>query len=171
MPDGTAVHECRLMNRRGTQADILTLGATLRALRIADAHGAGDDIVLGFESFESYLTGRHYFGATVGRYANRIAGGQFRLDGKLYQIGLNDPPNSEHGGHEGFDRRVWRIEGTHDDQGPALTLSLLESATARSPSSLSPEATITTSCCAALPACYGPPRFSRNRAADGRSRC
>jgi aldose 1-epimerase len=125
MPDGTAVHECRLMNRRGTQADILTLGATLRALRIADAHGAGDDIVLGFESFESYLTGRHYFGATVGRYANRIAGGQFRLDGKLYQIGLNDPPNSEHGGHEGFDRRVWRIEGTHDDQGPALTLSLL----------------------------------------------
>ena len=125
MPDGTAVHECRLTNDRGTEADILTLGATLRALRIGGAGAARDDIVLGFDRFEQYLTGRHYFGATVGRYANRIAGGRFRLDGTLHQIGINDAPNSEHGGPEGFDRRVWEIAELQDAGQPALSLSLL----------------------------------------------
>ncbi len=125
MPDGTAVHECQLTNHRGTQADILTLGATLRALTISGTGGVRDDIVLGFDGFESYLSGRHYFGATVGRYANRIAGGQFRLDGKLHQIGVNDPPNAEHGGPDGFDRRVWEICELHDEAQPVLTLSLV----------------------------------------------
>ena len=125
MPDGKAVHECCLINQRGTRADILTLGATLRALTIGGAGGAGDDVVLGFDRFEEYLTGRHYFGATVGRYANRIAGGRFRLDGKLHQIGINDAPNAEHGGPEGFDRRIWEIRELHDHGQPALTLSLV----------------------------------------------
>jgi aldose 1-epimerase len=125
MSDGTAVEEYRLTNARGTQADILSLGAALRALHHTDALGAREDIVLGFDRFEEYLEGRHYFGATVGRYANRIARGQFRLEGKLYQIPLSDPPNSEHGGEEGFDRRVWRMQGTHERQGPALTLALV----------------------------------------------
>src|SRR5581483_7848254 len=125
MPDGTAVHECRLSNRRGTQACILTLGATLRALKLVSEHGREDDIVLGFDGFEPYLSNRHYLGATVGRYANRIAGGRFLLEGRPYQIALNDPPNAEHGGPEGFDRRVWQILGMSEEGEPAVALALV----------------------------------------------
>lgn len=122
---GAEIIECILTNSRGTQASILTLGATLRSLFVADARGAFSDVVLGYDSIEEYQRGNEYFGATVGRYANRIANGQFSLDGKNYQLALNAAPNSEHGGVEGFDRRVWNIEGTSIAAGAALSLSLV----------------------------------------------
>jgi aldose 1-epimerase len=106
-------------------ATILTLGATVRSLVVADAHGDFDDIVLGFETVEEYLRGREYFGATVGRYANRIANGRFSIGGQGYQLTVNDGPNSEHGGEEGFDRRVWTIDSTGVANGAAVTLSLV----------------------------------------------
>ncbi len=125
LPSGQEVSEFRLRNRFGTEAAILTLGATLRRFVVADAQGHFDDVVLGFDTVEEYLHGRHYFGATVGRYANRIAQGRFSVGGKRYQLAQNDPPNAEHGGEEGFDRKVWSVEGTAVDDGAALTLSLV----------------------------------------------
>ncbi len=125
LPCGHEVSEFRLRNRLGTEAAILTLGATLRRFIVADAHGDFDDVVLGFDTVEEYLHGRHYFGATVGRYANRIAQGRFSVGGKHYQLAQNDPPNAEHGGEEGFDRKVWSVEGTTVGDGAALMLSLV----------------------------------------------
>lgn len=125
LPSGHEVSEFRLRNRRGTEAAILTLGATLRRFVVADAQGHLDDVVLGFDTVEEYLRSRHYFGATVGRYANRIARGRFSVGGKHYQLALNDAPNAEHGGEEGFDRKLWAVEGTAAANGAALMLSLV----------------------------------------------
>ena len=125
LPTGADVAECQLTNERGTEARILTLGATLRSFVVADARGDFDDVVLGFETAEEYLRGREYFGAIVGRYANRIANGRFALGGNEYQLTRNDGRHSEHGGAEGFDRRVWAVEGTDSSNGARLTLSLV----------------------------------------------
>jgi aldose 1-epimerase len=125
LPSGAEIIECRLANARGTEARILTLGATLRSLTVSDALGSFGDIVLGYDSALEYLHGREYFGATVGRYANRIAKGRFCVDGRCYELERNSPPNAEHGGAEGFDRKVWTIEGSDDANGAALRLSLV----------------------------------------------
>lgn len=125
LPSGVEVVECRLTNNVGTEATILTLGATLRTFEVADARGHFDDLVLGFDTVEEYLRGSDYFGATVGRYANRIANGRFSVGGKSYQLAINNVPNAEHGGAEGFDRRVWSIDGTDVANGAALALSLV----------------------------------------------
>lgn len=122
---GEDVVECRLTNGRGTEAAILTLGATLRTCVVADARGEWADVVLGFDTIEEYLNGNEYFGATVGRYANRIANGRFDIRAASYQVDLNAPPHSEHGGSDGFHRRLWRIEGTDDRDGAALALKLV----------------------------------------------
>ena len=124
-PGGETIEECRLRNARGTEAAILTLGATLQALWVRDARGEWADVVLGFDTAEEYLTGGDYFGATVGRYANRIANGRFSIGGASHQLELNAPPNAEHGGRDGFHRRVWSIDGTDHRNGAALMLSLV----------------------------------------------
>jgi aldose 1-epimerase len=125
LSDGREVREYRLANDSGTEASVLTLGATLRSLRVADAAGHFDDIVLGFDTAGEYLRGSDYFGATVGRYANRIAGGRFEVDGRRHRLAINSAPNAEHGGVEGFHRRIWTVEGTATTNGAALRLSLV----------------------------------------------
>jgi aldose 1-epimerase len=125
LASGVDVVECRLANNVGTEATILTLGATLRTMVVADARGQCDDLVLGYDTVEEYLRGSDYFGATVGRYANRIANGRFSVGGKSYQLAVNNGRNAEHGGAEGFDRRIWTIEGTGVANGAALSLSLV----------------------------------------------
>ena len=125
LPSGAEVIECRLANERGTEAAILTLGATLRSLMVSDALGVFGDVVLGYDTALEYLHGREYFGATVGRYANRIAQGRLCVGGKWYELERNAPPNAEHGGEQGFDRKVWTLEGTDTADGAALRLSLL----------------------------------------------
>lgn len=122
---GEDIAECRLTNSRGTEAAILTLGATLRTCVVADARGEWADVVLGFDMAEQYLTGNEYFGATVGRYANRIANGRLSIGAASYQLERNAPPHSEHGGSDGFHRRVWSIEDMDDRDGAELTLSLV----------------------------------------------
>src|ERR1700683_2697314 len=114
--------ECRLTNTMGTEASILTLGATLRTCVVADANGCFDDVVLGFDTAEEYLRGSDYFGATIGRYANRIANGRFDLGGKRYQLAVNNAPHAEHGGDEASHRRIWNIDGTDHTDGAALRL-------------------------------------------------
>ena len=114
-----AVDIYTLTNRAGIEARIMTYGAAIVSLKTPDRHGRLQNIVLGFDTLAPYLAGVPYFGATVGRYANRIADGRFTLEGKTYQLPRNDGPNSLHGGTRGFDKRVW----TAETQGQTLRLT------------------------------------------------
>jgi aldose 1-epimerase len=112
-----------LTNANGIEVRVMTYGAALVSLRTPDRDGNFKNIVLGFDSLEPYLAGVPYFGATVGRYANRIAKGRFTLDGKNYRLPQNNVPNSLHGGTRGFDKRVWQAQGVESPTGSSLRLT------------------------------------------------
>ncbi len=95
-------------------------------LKTPDRAGNLKNIILGFDSLDPYLAGVPYFGATVGRYANRIADGRFVLDGKSYQLPQNNGPNSLHGGDRGFDKRVWKAQPIETPAGPVAAIDLCE---------------------------------------------
>jgi len=124
----TSVQIYTLTNVHGIEARIMTYGATLVSLKTADRAGHLKSIILGFDGLDAYLAGVPYFGATVGRYANRIANGRFTLDGKTYQLPQNNGPNSLHGGNRGFDKRVWKAEPLETSDGPALRLTYVSAA-------------------------------------------
>ncbi len=107
-PDGTPVQLYTLNNSSGMMAKVMTYGAILTELHAPDRNGRSGDVVLGFDSLQGYLAGHPYFGANVGRVANRIAGGRFTLDGKEYKLAANNGPNTLHGGLKGFDKVVWK---------------------------------------------------------------
>ncbi len=108
MPDGTTIEKYTLTNSQGVEAVVITYGGVLQSLMIPDKNGKLEDIVLGFDDVDGYIKNSNvYFGATIGRFGNRIADGRFELDGKRYQIPQNDGSNALHGGPEGFDKRVW----------------------------------------------------------------
>ncbi|MGW0913896.1 aldose epimerase family protein [Streptomyces sp. NPDC002784] len=110
LSDGTAVHRWTL-ERAGVRVRVLTYGGIVQSLEVPDRDGAAGDVVLGFADLDGYRAHRGpYFGALVGRYANRIAGGRFTLDGRAYALPRNDGPNCLHGGERGFDERVWEAE-------------------------------------------------------------
>jgi aldose 1-epimerase len=123
LPDGRTVERIVLCGGGGFEARIITYGAVLQALIAPDAAGGHDDVVLGHDAFAGYLAERKFFGATVGRYANRIARGQFRLDGETVQLAVNNGPNALHGGLDGFDRKLWAIADLDAGAEPAVTLS------------------------------------------------
>lgn len=112
LPDGSAVELFTLSNGRGMEVRAITYGATIQAIRVPDAHGASGDVALGFDSLAGYLgpPPSPYFGAIVGRYANRIANGRFTLDGRVYRLATNNGPNHLHGGVRGFDKVNWHGE-------------------------------------------------------------
>jgi aldose 1-epimerase len=110
LPDGTAVDLFTLENGAGAIAKITNFGTIITELHVPDRRGLLADVVLGFDSLKSYLAGHPYFGCTVGRVANRIARGRFELDGKTYELAINNGPNSLHGGRIGFDKAVWKAE-------------------------------------------------------------
>ena len=107
---GEPVEIYTLANAHGVEARIMTYGASIVSLKTPDRRGHFENIVLGFDELEPYLAGVPYYGATVGRYANRIANARFALDGTTYPLSANDGPNSLHGGKRGFDKRVWRAD-------------------------------------------------------------
>ena len=107
MPDGTAIDQYTLVNAHCTEMRVITYGGIITALRVPDRHGRLGDVVLGFDDLKGYLGDSPYFGALIGRYGNRIAKGQFTLDGVTYHLPTNNGPNSLHGGTRGFDKRVW----------------------------------------------------------------
>lgn len=115
--DGRDVERYTLKNRHGVEMKAITYGGIITELRTPDRDGHPGDIVLGFDSLPPYETVSPYFGAIVGRYANRIAKGTFTLDGTTYHLPINNPPNSLHGGTVGFDKVVWRAEPVHSDSG------------------------------------------------------
>jgi aldose 1-epimerase len=122
LPDGRAVERIALHGENGFEARIITFGAALQALIVPDASGVRDDVVLGHDDLAGYLGRRQFFGASIGRYANRIANGRFVLDGKTIQLAANDGVHALHGGPEGFDRKLWQIAEIVEGVEPAVTL-------------------------------------------------
>ncbi len=122
-PEGQAVDLYTLTNSNGLRARIMTYGALLVSMEVPDRDGTLADVVLGFDSLEDYLAGHPYFGATVGRYANRIALGKFSIEGTEYTLATNNAPNHLHGGNVGFDKRVWAAEIAEVENGAAVTFS------------------------------------------------
>ncbi|QAY75336.1 aldose epimerase family protein [Sphingosinicella sp. BN140058] len=122
MPDGAAVEAITLTNASGMQARIISYGAALQSLLVPDRHEELADVTLGYPTMAGYLAKGEFFGATVGRVANRIAGGKFTLDGKVYQTPLNDGPNALHGGSKGFDKVNWKVVEVKD--GPTASVTL-----------------------------------------------
>ncbi|HTN52661.1 MAG TPA: aldose epimerase family protein [Anaeromyxobacter sp.] len=124
MPDGTPVELWTLRGAGGATAEIATYGGIVTSLRVPDRRGALGDVVLGHDSLAGYLAGnRPYLGAIVGRYANRIAGGSFALDGRRHALARNDGENHLHGGVRGFDKVVWSARAVESPRGPVLELS------------------------------------------------
>lgn len=108
LADGTAVALFTLSNSKGMEAAIATYGGAIVSLKTPDRTGRMGDVVLGYDHLAEYINGRAFFGALVGRYANRIGHAQFTIDGQTYNIPKNDGENSLHGGTRGFDKHVWR---------------------------------------------------------------
>ncbi|HEX4602314.1 MAG TPA: aldose epimerase family protein [Gemmatimonadales bacterium] len=109
-PDGTRVELFTLTNGRGVEVRAMSYGGIIVSLRAPDRAGHVDDVVLGYDRLDAYVQSSPYFGAVVGRYGNRIARGQFRLDGTGYRLATNNGPNHLHGGVRGFDKVVWGAE-------------------------------------------------------------
>jgi aldose 1-epimerase len=122
LPDGVRIEAVTLTNGHGVRARIITYGATLQTLEVPDRNGQIADVALGYDDLAGYVDKPNYYGATIGRYANRIAGARFSLDGKQFRLSQNDKANSLHGGAKGFDKRVWKILKLQD--GPTATVSL-----------------------------------------------
>jgi len=111
-----------MTNAEGCVVKISNYGATVTELHVPDRFGNLADVVLGFETLEQYLESSAYFGAIVGRVANRIRDGVFELDGRSYELGRNDGRNHLHGGFSGFDKAVWGAMPTRSLNGPILEL-------------------------------------------------
>lgn len=107
---GKPVEMFALSNRSGMVAKVITYGAALVRLEVPDRQGHAENIVVGYDTLAGYENDSSYFGATVGRYGNRIAGGKFSLDGHEYTLATNNEPNHLHGGAVGFNKRIWTAE-------------------------------------------------------------
>lgn len=108
--EGRSVDQFRLSNSKGVEVAVVTYGGIVTSIRTPDKAGKLADIVLGFSSLEGYLGSHPYFGALIGRYGNRIAKGEFKLNGKTYKLARNNNGNSLHGGEMGFDKVVWTVK-------------------------------------------------------------
>ena len=107
LADGGAVEIFTLTNASKMEVRVINYGAIIVSIRVPDRAGQLDDVVLGHDNLEGYVSRSRFFGAVAGRYANRIAGARFSLDGQEYKLAANNGPNSLHGGTKGFDKVVW----------------------------------------------------------------
>jgi aldose 1-epimerase len=123
LPDGRTVELITLTNGGSMQVRFLTLGGIVVSLHTPDRDGHFEDVTLGYDTLEDYLSDAHFFGAIIGRYANRIAKGHFSLNGVDHRLAVNDPPNHLHGGPCGFHRVLWAAEtfATDTESGATLT--------------------------------------------------
>jgi aldose 1-epimerase len=123
--DGAKVDIYTLTNTSGAEARILTYGGTVVSLKVPDKNGTLGDVVLGYDSIADYEKHTAYFGALIGRYANRIANARFTLNGKEYKLASNNGPNHLHGGPKGYNRVVWSARSSTDANGANLDLTYL----------------------------------------------
>lgn len=136
LPGGEAVREYTLCNSRGMRVSVIDYGAIITGIYYPVADNRAVNMVLAYDNLAGYLNGSSYVGAVVGRVANRIAGGVFSIDGRRYQLAVNNGPNHLHGGLQGYDKKLWRAEAVnaqelrltlvseHGDQGYPGDLSL-----------------------------------------------
>ena len=123
LPDGQPVTVFTLTNRQGMQVKVLDFGAIISAIQVPYRVGTVADVVLGFERLEPYLANSAFLGAVIGRYGNRIAEGRFSLDGKDYQLAVNNAPNHLHGGNQGFHQVMWRAAPFTKDGAVGITFT------------------------------------------------
>lgn len=122
LADGGAVEAVTLRNAAGMEVRILAYGATVQSVRVPDRTGAFADVALGHATLEEYVDHPQFIGSTIGRVANRVAGGRFTFDGTDYEVPVNNGPNSLHGGTAGFDKRVWEVTELADGDEPHVCL-------------------------------------------------
>ena len=123
LEDGRQITRYDLSNSKGVSASIINYGAILISLRMPDRNGNAGEVTLGFDTLEGYLSDHPYFGATVGRVANRIARGRFTLNGREYTLARNNGENHLHGGVRGFDKVVWHAESDTKSDSASVSLS------------------------------------------------
>src|SRR5258707_9583105 len=120
--DGSQVDLYTLKNANGLEATITNYGGIVVSLKVPDKNGKPGDVVLGYDTLNDYIGSTPYFGALIGRYANRIAKGRFSIHGLEYQLAQNNDSNALHGGRKGFDKVVWQAEKVETSDGPGLKL-------------------------------------------------
>jgi aldose 1-epimerase len=120
---GKEVYMFTLTNKEGNVLKLTNFGAKINWIEVPDKNGKKDNVTFGYDTFEGTITGDKYFGAVVGRYANRIANGKFTLDGVEYKLPVNDGPNTLHGGPDGWHSVVWDAEIVKDSKFPAVKFS------------------------------------------------
>src|SRR5262245_20875657 len=127
--DGTPLDLYTLSNRNGMTVKVTSYGATITEIHAPDRNGTFADVVVGYGDIKGFQSQNNpYFGATVGRYANRIAKGKFVIDGREYQVPVNNGPNSLHGGKIGFDKVVWKAEVLNDAKSPSVRFKHISAA-------------------------------------------
>ena len=124
MPDGTSVYAYTMTNSSGASVKIIEYGGAIVNIFVPDKNGDFADVTCGYDTLEDYINGDQNQGALIGRYGNRIGKGRFTLNGKEYQLNLNDGNNHLHGGPTGFGTRVWASEVEEFDGYDTLTLTL-----------------------------------------------
>ena len=117
LDDSTRIELLTIRNAAGVELGVINYGCIIVSLRVPDARGRTANVVLGYERLESYVESSPYFGALIGRYANRIANARFSIDGRVHHLSANEPPSHLHGGFKGFDKRVWEAETDHRTNG------------------------------------------------------
>jgi aldose 1-epimerase len=118
--DGKAVSLYNINFKDGLDAKVTNYGGIITSLSVADKNGVKEDIVLGYDSLSQYVDKSPFFGALIGRFGNRIAKGQFTLDGNVYNLEKNNNGNTLHGGVKGFDKVVWEVVETKTDDKSAI---------------------------------------------------
>jgi len=124
-PKGEKVDSYKLKNQNGMEVDIITFGGRITDLKVPNKDGVSENVVIGFNSLAQYEKENPFFGALIGRYGNRIAKGKFSLDGKNYQLAINNAPNALHGGPQGFFNVVWKADEAKSGNTASLKLSYL----------------------------------------------
>ncbi len=124
LPNGTAADLYTIEGDKGFTVQASSFGGIVTSIKAPDRNGKSEEITLGFETLEEYVHSRYYFGAAIGRFGNRIEGGQFQLDGKKYTLAINNGPNHLHGGEEmAFDRKNWMVTPFQSDREAGLVLT------------------------------------------------
>lgn len=125
LPDGREVYQYTLTNSSKSTVKIINYGAIVTSLSVPDRNGKFDDVVTGYDSLQGYIGDKSYFGAIAGRYGNRISKGRFKLDGKDYQVTINDGENHLHGGKIGFNKVLWNEKILKDSLEPSIELTYI----------------------------------------------
>lgn len=125
LPDGTEVDSYTLTNKNGVEVKITNYGATVTSIKVPDRSGKLDDVTLGYDSIDGYLAKNPHMGSLAGRYANRIANGEFKLGGKTITLAKNNGPNHLHGGPNGFYKQIWKASDASNKEGIAVRMTYL----------------------------------------------